>query len=137
MTYRGRRPSQYLGIARRPTRRPRYTLDPHSGGLTYASELVALARSLGNFSVGVAAFPEGHREATSLDADARILAVKQDAGAEFAITELFFRSDNYFALLDRSQQVGVEFPIIPGIMPITNLRQIAADGRAVRPARAA
>jgi len=94
------------------------------GGLTYASELVSLVRSLGAFSVGVAAFPEGHREAASLDADVQVLKAKQDAGAEFAITEMFFRAGDYFALVERARVAGVEIPVIPGIMPITNLGQI-------------
>lgn len=94
------------------------------GGLTYASELVALVRSLGEFSVGVAAFPEGHREAPSLDADVAVLLAKQDAGAEFAVTEMFFRAEDYFGLLERASAAGVDLPIVPGIMPITNLGQI-------------
>jgi methylenetetrahydrofolate reductase (NADPH) len=110
---------------------------PTSGGPTYASELVALVKSLGDFSVGVAAFPEGHREAPTVDEDARVMRLKQDAGAEFAITELFFRPQDYFALLDRCDRVGVDIPIIPGIMPITNLRQIQRmaelSGREVPP----
>ena len=97
---------------------------PTEGGLAYASELVALVRSLGDFSVGVAAFPEGHREAPSVEEDARVLRIKQDAGAEFAVTELFFRPADYFALLDRGEKVGVDIPVLPGIMPITSLRQI-------------
>ena len=97
---------------------------PTDGGLTYADELVALVRSLGDFSVGVAAFPEGHREATSLDDDVRVLAAKQEAGAQFAITEMFFRAEDYLGLLERAEAAGVSIPIIPGIMPITNLRQI-------------
>ena len=97
---------------------------PTPGGLTYASELVALVRSLGSFSVGVAAFPEGHREAASLEHDVQVLLDKQRAGAEFAITEMFFRTTDYFALLDRAHAAGVTIPILPGIMPITNLRQI-------------
>jgi methylenetetrahydrofolate reductase (NADPH) len=97
---------------------------PTLGGFSYASELVALVRSLGAFSVGVAAFPEGHREALSLDDDVRVLRAKQDAGAEFAITEMFFRASDYFGLVERARAAGVEIPILPGIMPITNLRQI-------------
>ncbi|HET6563142.1 MAG TPA: methylenetetrahydrofolate reductase [NAD(P)H] [Marmoricola sp.] len=97
---------------------------PTAGGLTYASELVALVRSLGSFSVGVAAFPEGHREAAGLDDDVRVLRAKQDAGAEFAITEMFFRDSDYFGLLERAAAAGVTVPILPGIMPITNLGQI-------------
>ena len=94
------------------------------GGLSYASELVSLVRSLGDFSVGVAAFPEGHREAASLDDDVAVLKAKQDAGAEFAITEMFFRASDYFGLLERARAAGVEIPVLPGIMPITNLGQI-------------
>ena len=97
---------------------------PTPGGLRYATELIELVRSLGDFCVGVAAFPEGHREAASLDADARVLRAKQDAGADFAITDLFFRAEDYFAMLDRSSAVGVDIPILPGIMPITSLPQI-------------
>jgi methylenetetrahydrofolate reductase (NADPH) len=94
------------------------------GGLTYATELVELVRSLGAFSVGVAAFPEGHRESASLDDDVRVLRRKQDAGAEFAITDMFFRPSDYFGMLDRARAAGVDIPILPGIMPITNLGQI-------------
>jgi methylenetetrahydrofolate reductase (NADPH) len=94
------------------------------GGLAYASELVSLVRSLGDFSVGVAAFPEGHREAASLDDDVRVLRAKQDAGAQFAITDMFFRADDYFGLAARARSAGVDIPIVPGIMPITNLGQV-------------
>jgi methylenetetrahydrofolate reductase (NADPH) len=97
---------------------------PTEGGLTYASELVALVRSLGSFSVGVAAFPEGHREAATLDDDVRVLRAKQDAGAEFAVTEMFFRASDYFGLVERARAAEVTLPILPGIMPITNLAQI-------------
>jgi methylenetetrahydrofolate reductase (NADPH) len=93
------------------------------GGFTYADELVALVRGRG-FSVGVAAFPEGHREAESLDEDVAVLLNKQRAGAEFAITEMFFRASDYFGLVERGRAAGVEIPILPGIMPITSLRQI-------------
>jgi methylenetetrahydrofolate reductase (NADPH) len=110
---------------------------PTPGGLRYASELVALVVGLGDFSVGVAAFPLGHREAPSLEADARALAAKAAAGADFAVTELFFRSADYFALVDRASAAGADLPIIPGIMPITSLSQISRfaelSGRAVPP----
>lgn len=94
------------------------------GGLSYATELIELVHSLGDFCVGAAAFPEGHREAPSLEADARVLRAKQDAGAGFAVTELFFRVEDYFALLERCHRVGVTIPVVPGIMPITSLPQI-------------
>ena len=97
---------------------------PTPGGLTYATELIEMIKSLGDFSVGVAAFPESHREATSPESDADVLAEKQRVGADFAITELFFRADDYFGLIERGRTAGVEIPIIPGIMPITSLPQI-------------
>ena len=94
------------------------------GGLTYARELVELVHEVGDFSVGVAAFPEGHPSAVSLDADAQVLADKAAAGAEFAVTQLFFRAEDYFGLVDRVRALGVDIPIMPGIMPITNLSSI-------------
>ncbi len=96
----------------------------HPGGLDRAVQLVELARSLGDFTVGVAAFCQGHPEAGGLEADARILADKQRAGADFAITQLFFRADEYFRLVDRAAAAGCDLPIVPGIMPITNLGQV-------------
>jgi methylenetetrahydrofolate reductase (NADPH) len=98
---------------------------PHPEGLEHAADLVSLVRRLGSFCVGVAAFPEGHPEAIDVDADARFLAAKADAGAEFAITQLFFRAGDYFGLVDRVRALGCSIPIIPGIMPITSLPQIA------------
>lgn len=94
------------------------------GGLSYASELIELVTSLGDFCVGAAAFPEGHREAAGVERDAQVMKAKQDAGASFAITELFFRVEDYFALRDRCDAAGVHIPILPGIMPITSLPQI-------------
>ena len=109
---------------------------PTDGGLTYADELVALVRSLGDFSVGVAAFPEGHRDAADLDADIAVLRRKQDQGAEFAITEMVLRASDYFGLLERARNAGVTIPILPGIMPITNLRQISRMAELLRSRRA-
>lgn len=98
---------------------------PHPGGLDQAVQLVELIRSLGTFSVGVAAFPEGHPESRDLDQDARVLALKQEAGAEFAVTQLFFDVDDYARLVDRAAAHGCTIPILPGIMPVTNASQIA------------
>jgi methylenetetrahydrofolate reductase (NADPH) len=97
---------------------------PHPDGLTHAVELVELIRSLGTFSVGVAAFPEGHPESADLEQDARILAMKQQAGAEFAVTQLFFRVEDYERLVERAAAHGCDMPIVPGIMPVTNVSQI-------------
>ena len=88
-------------------------------------------RSLGDFSVGVAAFPEGHRDAADLDADVGVLRRKQDQGAEFAITEMVLRASDYHGLRERAAAAGVTIPILPGIMPITNLRPDRPHGRAL------
>jgi methylenetetrahydrofolate reductase (NADPH) len=97
---------------------------PHPEGLEHADELVALLRELGDFCVGVAAFPEGHLEAPDLETDARWLAHKFAAGADYAITQFFFAADDYFRLRDRAARHGCFAPIIPGIMPVTNVAQI-------------
>lgn len=96
----------------------------HEGGLNYAAELVALATRSGDFSVGVAAFPDPHPASMSAQVDVEVLRAKQEAGAEFAITQFFFKSSAYFQLVDRARSGGVTIPIIPGIMPVTNLAQI-------------
>jgi methylenetetrahydrofolate reductase (NADPH) len=103
---------------------PRVPFEAHPEGLHNATELVAMVRELGNFCVGVAAFPEPHPERKDHDLDARILVDKARAGASFAITQLFFAAADYFALVDRVRALGCDLPIIPGIMPITNLRQV-------------
>lgn len=113
----------------------------HPDGLEHADELVALIRSLGDFSIGVAAFPEGHPESASLDDDARVLAAKQRAGAEFAITQFLFTAADYGRLCDRAAHFGCTMPIVPGIMPVTNVAQIerfaALSGAAFPPELAA
>lgn len=98
--------------------------EPHPGGLEHAVQLVELIRSLGTFSVGVAAFPEGHPESSSMADDARVLALKQQAGANFAITQLFFRVEDYVGMVEMAADAGCTMPIIPGIMPVTNVTQI-------------
>ena len=107
-----------------PTDGPGTAWTATEGGFNYASELVELVHSLDGFGIGVAAFPEGHRDAASLEADALVMRRKYDAGADFAVTEMFFRASDYFGLVERCAANGVDFPIIPGIMPITNLRSV-------------
>jgi len=92
-----------------------------AGGLNHACDLVAQVRRRGRFAVGVAVFPEGHRDAPDLDHDLEVMRAKYDAGAEFAITEMVLRSADYFALVERARGAGIDFPIVPGIMPILNL----------------
>lgn len=96
----------------------------HPEGLANATELVELVSSLGDFCVGVAAFPDLHPEQHDADLDARILVAKAEAGAGFAITQLFFTAERYFELVDRVRSLGSDLPIIPGIMPVTRLSQI-------------
>ena len=95
------------------------------GGIDYASDLVGFIRSVSDLCVGVAAFPEGHRDAASLDDDVAVLKAKQEAGAEFAITEMVLRASDYFGLVERARAAGVDFPVIPGIMPILNFNSMA------------
>jgi methylenetetrahydrofolate reductase (NADPH) len=103
------------------------------GGVEYASELVEFIKANTDAAVGVAAFPEGHRDAGSLEQDARVMKAKYDAGAEFAVTEMVLRASDYFGLVERSRADGVDFPIVPGIMPILNYssmrRMVELSGR--------
>jgi methylenetetrahydrofolate reductase (NADPH) len=107
-----------------PAEGPTAPWTPTPGGLTYASELVALVHGLGGFSIGVAAFPEGHPAAESREHDARVLAAKAAAGADFAVTQLFFRASDYFGLVERVRAAGSDIPILPGIMPITHVGSV-------------
>ena len=94
------------------------------GGLRHAEELVALLHEVGDFCVGVAAHPETHPESPDHDSDAKYLVQKCDAGADFAITQFFFSASDYFDLVERTARMGCAVPIIPGIMPVTNVAQI-------------
>lgn len=112
---------------------------PHPGGLANATELVELIRSRGDFCVGVAAFPDGHSTST-LEQDAQILLGKQQAGASFAVTQLFFELGHYFELVGRARSAGCTLPIVPGIMPVTSVKQLgrfAEMSGAAIPARVA
>jgi len=94
------------------------------GGLTYSRELIDLIRADYDFSVGAACFPEVHLAAESAESDLRYTREKVEAGARFLITQLFFDNAVYYDFVARARDAGIEVPIIPGIMPITNVAQI-------------
>ncbi len=97
----------------------------HAGGFQYASQLVEFiqSRDLG-FSVGGAACPEGHVETASREIDLRNLKIKVDQGCDFIVTQLFFDNAFFFDFVERARRIGINVPIVPGIMPITNYDQI-------------
>lgn len=95
----------------------------HPEGLNHATDLVSLIRRLGDFTIGVAAFPDVHPASPSLDHDVDVLLKKADAGASFAVTQMVFDADTYLRLRDRVAQHR-DLPITPGLMPVTNLKQI-------------
>ena len=98
---------------------------PHADGeLRYALDLVELARAIGDFSIGVAAHPELHPRSPDRATDRKNLASKMVA-ADFAITQFFFRADDYLALVNDLADHGIDKPVLPGIMPVTNLASIA------------
>jgi methylenetetrahydrofolate reductase (NADPH) len=97
---------------------------PHPGGLSYSVELIRLIREHFDFSVGAACFPEVHPEAANRASDLSYAREKVEAGASFLITQLFFDNELYFDFVEDARTAGIHVPIIPGIMPITNLKQI-------------
>ncbi|RKG69737.1 methylenetetrahydrofolate reductase [NAD(P)H] [Corallococcus sp. CA054B] len=101
------------------------TFEPVPGGFRYAEELVRFVREEDfNFCLGGACYPEGHVETVSREDDLKHLKAKVDAGMDFVVTQLFFDNAFYFDFVERARRVGINVPIVPGIMPITNYEQV-------------
>jgi methylenetetrahydrofolate reductase (NADPH) len=97
---------------------------PHPGGLSYSIELIRLINQQFDFSIGAACFPEVHPDAADRASDLSYARRKVEAGASFLITQLFFDNELYFDFVDDAREAGIDVPIVPGIMPITNVKQI-------------
>src|SRR5581483_11757544 len=98
--------------------------EPHPGGLSYSTELAALINGGYRACIGGACFPEIHPEAPDLAHDLRFLKEKVEAGVSFLITQLFFDNELYFGFVEEARAAGIDVPILPGIMPITDVKQI-------------
>jgi methylenetetrahydrofolate reductase (NADPH) len=98
---------------------------PVDGGLHYANELVSLIRrEFPHFGIAVGGYPEKHPEAASFEVDLENLKRKVDAGADVVITQLFYSNDDFLRFRDDCRKAGINVPVVPGILPITNYKQI-------------
>ncbi len=105
-----------------PASSPNYQL--HPDGYRYANELILGLKKIADFEISVAGYPEKHPEAKSLDEDIDNLKRKVDAGATRIITQFFFDSDAYFSFVEKCQKRGITIPIVPGILPVSNVKQV-------------
>lgn len=103
---------------------PQVPWEQHPEGIATATEMVEFIKAQGNFCVGVAAFPNVHQPDNDPELDARIVVEKAAAGAEYAITQLFFEGHRYIELVERVRSRGCDIPIIPGIAPLTVITQV-------------
>ena len=123
--YRDAKITSILALRGDPAGGPRAPWVPTPGGLNHADELVTMAAEFGGFKIGVAAFPDGHpSSAGDIDKDIEVLLEKQRRGATFATTQFFFEVDKWKALVDKLAAKGSTLPIIAGILPVTNVKQL-------------
>jgi methylenetetrahydrofolate reductase (NADPH) len=103
--------------------------EPHPRGYATSTALVAGLKKIADFEISVSAYPEGHPESASIDADIDVLKAKVDAGATRAITQFFFENDRYLRFLEKVRAQGITIPILPGLMPVQNFKQQANFAR--------
>jgi len=96
----------------------------HEGGFAHGSDLIRFIKDHFDFVVGCACYPETHMEAADTEADLGYLKLKQDLGADFTVTQLFFDNTDFYRFRQRAQKAGVTIPIVAGIMPVTGLKQL-------------
>jgi methylenetetrahydrofolate reductase (NADPH) len=108
-----------------PVAGPGTAYEPHPGGYAFTADLVRGVKAIGPFDVSVSAYPERHPESPDWAVEIDILKAKRDAGATRAITQFFFDNDVYFRFLDRVAAAGIDLPIVPGIIPVQNFKQVA------------
>lgn len=99
---------------------------PHPGGYQSTADLIASIKRIGDFEVSVSAYPEKHPESPSWDVEMDVLKAKVDAGATRAITQFFFRNEDYLRYVERVRAAGIEIPIVPGIVPVTSFKGISS-----------
>ena len=101
---------------------------PHECGFAYASDLIAFIKAQFDFHIGCSFYPEKHPEAESLERDIEFLKLKQDNGADFAVSQIFFDNTAFYDFRDKAIRQGVTLPLVAGILPVTMLAQIAPEG---------
>jgi methylenetetrahydrofolate reductase (NADPH) len=114
-----------LALRGDPVGGPRAPWETAAGGFDHADQLVTLAAEIGGFTIGVAAFPDGHpASGGDLDRDVEVLLEKERRGASFATTQFFFEANKWEQLVERLAAKGSTLPIIPGVLPVTNVKQL-------------